>query len=317
MVNGLSPAQCSHTSSSNQMSPTMIDDELFKPFLPALAHAFQSIAPERESELPRDLWVDLHVFPAEEFVAESVSGERLMRFSTAALELFWCVAHLNFVASAEYPRVQASGIDPWDLMAEKRTRDAVLLVKWSLDKIESKLPSVWPTGYPRPDLSAQPPSDIYFANELFLKAMAFVMHHERAHIELGHGVNSGSAALPYERAADKCATDWILGKAPTLEKLEARALGVASAILTIYRYEQHLATWDGSHPDPMDRIDRCLAAYVQDPDAKVYWLAAILVQVQGSIATRQRLMADAETFGGLLQEFQIVVSRASREFMRK
>lgn len=107
----------------------MNDENLFEPYTTRLGFVFEAIAPERQSELPRDRFIDLVVFPADEFIAESIYTERLIRISTGALTLFWCVSHLNYVICHEYPQVQAAGLAQWDMMKAERSRNAVLLVK--------------------------------------------------------------------------------------------------------------------------------------------------------------------------------------------
>lgn len=290
----------------------MNSQDLFEPYTPRLGFVFEAIAPERQSELAKDRHIDLEVFSADEFIAESISKERLIRISTGALTLFWCVSHLNYVVCHEYPQVQASGVAQWDIMNTQRSRNAVLLVKWALEKVKDKRDVPWPQGMPKPNVYAQAPSDVFYANQLFYKAIAFVMHHERAHIEEQHPPNTGPAALPNERTADQLAAEWILGKAPTERDLQDRAMGIVSAILAFYRIE-HLSVVDiGDHPSPMERIDRCFSHYLPDLNADANAFAAILVQVHGTIATEVSLSADAETHGDLLNEFKIAVARAGR-----
>jgi hypothetical protein len=119
--------------------------------------------PLGSKRLPRDKFIDLEVFSADEFVMESVRKDRLMRFSTAAMELFWCTALFNYVVCTEYPKVQESGALQWDIMAEERSRNALLLMNWALEKVDAKRCSLWPKDLPRPDFHAKAPSDVFFA----------------------------------------------------------------------------------------------------------------------------------------------------------
>ncbi|HZR33776.1 MAG TPA: phage exclusion protein Lit family protein [Nevskia sp.] len=197
-------------------------------------------------------------------------------------------------------------------MGARRSRDAYLLADWALKKVHNKQGSDWPTNLPRPNLRAAIGSDVNLANELYLKAIAFVMFHEFAHIKLGHSQNTGSAALPNEEAADRFAADWILTRAAGPRVLEARALGIASAILTFYRFEQMLENKLIDHPHPMMRLETCFSEYVDDRDNNVLGLAALLVQVHGTLVSGEKLFADEKTYGELLAEFQFSVSRAKR-----
>jgi len=67
---------------------------------------------------------------------------------------------------------------------------------------------------------------------IFLHALAFVLHHELAHIQLGHTGAEGDLSIQQEYEADAAAAQWILG-APVEDEFDyvVRHLGVSIALL--------------------------------------------------------------------------------------
>ncbi|MBD4053771.1 cell death peptidase Lit, partial [Xanthomonas citri pv. citri] len=80
--------------------------------------------------------------------------------------------------------------------------------------------------------------DSQVASEIFLCAIAWILHHEISHVVLQHPLVTTAFSTQEEREADSHATKWILGNlyesAPELKK---RALGIATAVLCIQSLE--------------------------------------------------------------------------------
>lgn len=287
----------------------MTNKHLFLPYVEKLGRVFGEVAPERNRELKPDEFMDLHVLDLDEFVAESISGERLMRISTAALEVFWCICLFNFIAFLEYQKSHKPG-EPFNILGTVRVRNANTLVDWALNKIKDKQPSDWPQDLPKPDINAAKGSDQHSANIFFYTAIGFVMHHEHAHIQKGHRPSFGAEAIANERTADDCAAEWILGQPPR-EIREARAIGVLFAVLAIFRIEHHMKVRLGDHPDPMERVINCFCQYV-DADSPLQGIAFPLLQMHARMAFGKELEVDEETFADLVTSMLIKISREGK-----
>ena len=68
-----------------------------------------------------------------------------------------------------------------------------------------------PDDTPMPFDEANPSVVRQMADAVFLRALAFILHHELAHIQLGHIGAEGSLSIEQEYAADRAAAIFMLG----------------------------------------------------------------------------------------------------------
>ena len=107
------------------------------------------------------------------------------------------------------------------------------------------------------------------AEMIFLHALAFILHHELAHIHLGHGVADGSLAVQQEFDADAAAARWILG-APIEDEFYylVRHLGVAIALIWFTSLDFREPHVQHNHPPSWKRLLAALKPTVRgDEDA--------------------------------------------------
>lgn len=167
----------------------------------------------------------------------------------------------------------------------------------------------WPGDYPKPTQFPLPNSDINVANEAFLCATAWIIHHEIAHIRLGHQPLLTIQSIQEEKAADICATRWILEKCVDQKELTKRVLGIVAAVLSIQAVEES-DDFDifETHPRAFERIDYYLNESEIEEDDLIYAFAAIIFQMQLTYHGIS-VAHEGDSFRDMLSEYLIEYAR--------
>jgi peptidase U49-like protein len=266
--------------------------------------AAELIAPERQDELRqvtkakslrlkltdqvRDISIDTH------------TGR--VSLGLSALEHLWATALFYHCLYSDYASAQRAGQTQFRTDDCPRTRDSMLLLNWATNqwKGDSRLP--WPSPL-TPTANPEVLSDGHVANELFLCALAWIVHHEYAHARLSHPNRELANAPQEEQAADLAATDWIFVGAPSERHLRKRALGVIVGILAldVLEYAQQDPP-SRSHPKAYERLAYCLNHYPQQEEDEAFAFALCGMQFN----LRQRGLTpplDGPSFRAILDEF--------------
>lgn len=195
------------------------------------------------------------------FDIDVILNESLVRLSVAALEYLWACGHFLWVTTQEYRTAQMRGEAQLDFGYNSRLKDAAALFEWSRENLKCPGVNPWPNHLPSPQLTPEDHSDIHVANELFLSAIAWIIHHELAHVALQHTV---LASLPEEKQADIEATSRILDALDPADPMQRkRALGIAVALLCIQSLEVGIPRPTvQTHPRAYERIWHCFERYV-------------------------------------------------------
>ena len=125
--------------------------------------------------------------------------------------------------------------------------------------------SIWPAGLPCPQKTPQRFSDENVADELCLVTCAFLLHHELAHIRLGHSANvADEVSMAQEKEADNEAADWLLSgvevDSPFFVK---RMLGIVQANLLMTTLGLYDGNFGGkTHPYSFDRLTSLLDRFL-------------------------------------------------------
>ncbi|MCH8500052.1 MAG: hypothetical protein LAT63_16380 [Marinobacter sp.] len=281
----------------------------------AIAAAPYRIAPEREQELGD--WCDvegvfLDIVDQPGFTFHVYPLEKKIQTSIASLEFLWSTTYVHLVLYDEYAQAQERGEDAFDTGGTQRSAAAIDLAKWAVGNIFGSGKQPWPDNFVRPIAEPVHHSDVHVANELFLSAFAWIMHHELAHIRLGHGVAITSRSQEEEKEADVAATRWILEKCHDSKQLQKRTYGVVAAILSLKAIASP-GTRDvlQTHPPTFERIDYCLSEAGIDDDNEAYAFAACIMQIQ--LASRGVSVAhDGSSFKEIFSEYLIEFSKLFR-----
>jgi len=250
----------------------------------AIAGAPFRIAPEREHELGG--WVDSHgvtldLLDQKGFTFHVYTQGKEIQTSIAILEYLWATSHTHLVLYDEYAKAQIRGETQFDTGGNSRSRGALDLSRWAMNNLLSTGTQTWPESQIKPQSEPEHGSDVHTANELFLCAFAWMMHHEMAHIRLGHTAALTARSLQEEKEADVEATRWILSKCQDPKQSQKRTYGVVAAILALKAISspstQGVLT---THPPTFERLDYCLSESGVDPDNEAYAFAACVMQIQ-------------------------------------
>jgi hypothetical protein len=201
-----------------------------------------NIAPERQEELAK--LRDRHKIVLQP-VDEPNSGIRVdpvsgvVKLPVASLEYLWACSYQYWVVYQENVRAQRAGESQLNLSTNPRLQSAETTVRWAKNNLATDGKRPWPTSLPSPATPQEQNRDVRSVNELFLAAAAWIIHHEIAHVRLGHStLSTTSLSMAEEKEADIAATRWLLdGLERDDPKLLKRAFGVATAILTLQSLE--------------------------------------------------------------------------------
>lgn len=250
----------------------------------AIAGAPFKIAPERK----RELWsrvesegVSLELFDRKGWTFHVYTQRKEIQASFATLEYLWATSHTHLVLYDEYAKAQLRGDKQFDTGGNHRSRNALELSRWAMDNLFDTGMQPWPESYIRPQSEPEHGSDIHTANELFLCAFAWMVHHELAHVFLGHPAAITSRSLQEEKEADVEATRWILSECSDPKQAQKRTYGMVAAILALNSIS--IAPGSGilhTHPPTFERLDYCLSESGVAPDNEAYAFAACIMQIQ-------------------------------------
>lgn len=280
-----------------------------------LAGSVFAISPERKEELLEvvdSCDLSLVISDDRKFSVRinTVTGE--ITVPVAALEYVWACANAFMVFYDEYGAAQRRGDDQFDITQSPRGQNAVRLFNWALRNMQLSGVDPWPADLPKPEASPTPKSDAHIANEMYLCAMSWILHHEIAHKRLNHPPQAMSNALQEEQAADRAATEWILDQVNDASMKQKRTLGIAIAILSIQAHESLTDSAHDlqTHPRAFQRLEACLYQYSIDENDEVLAVAAANLQ----ILLAQDGSADPDlhqaSFDTLVSDFLVAFSRA-------
>lgn len=171
-----------------------------------------------------------------------------------ALNYLWCSAHLFYGLYKAHTEGQEKGATVLDLRGNEDLSGAIDLWNWSRQALRTE-GAHWPSGAPRPSLDHQPGDSVYWANEFFLLSLAWILHHERAHVELEHRADALDS-VRQEMQADRSATEWILAGSLSEVERQQRGFAIAVAFLAMAMLDNPRESIPPvtTHPPDMERL---------------------------------------------------------------
>lgn len=272
-----------------------------------------NIAPERETELVAlqtkyNLVIELVDRKGFDFEIDVTTGAISLPIS--ALEYLWACAYTYWVVTQEYAASQHSGMETFDATANTRLQIAARLFEWSANNLHNTGMAPWPQSLPAPALTPKSRSDVQVANELFLSALGWIIHHEIGHIVLGHPRRFVSLSQQQEKDADLHATDWVLsGLERNDPRLQKRALGVAIALLCLQSLEvRSIRSEQGSHPPVHARLGYCLGRHDTGQQEGIEAFTVVILQF---LFHEEGIAANihGESFRAILSDFLFTIDR--------
>lgn len=273
------------------------------------------VAPEARDELKA--WVDETKFHVT-FNREMGFGIRVYPETAecilpiAALEFLWACTYAFLVFFDEYTQDQRAYLNKFDMTANSHRRGAWDLMQWALENVLHSGTEQWPDKFPKPRMSADMTNHVRVADELFLVALAWIIHHEIAHVRGKHAGRKTVYSLEQEKEADREATRWILSKSPSQGHSVKRTLGIATAILTLQTLQEPGSSLGfRTHPKAFERLYSCLEGSGVGATDQVYAFAVVLIQILGA---SYGIEADihGETFQDILHGMLVQMARYNK-----
>ena len=248
------------------------------PLLHATPNTLGSIAPETAARLVEPVsGARFHLRDSSAMVANAThdADGAVITVSSGLAEAIWCCAYAN-VEMGRSTTEQARRNDRRDAMGFNAApgtpmRAALDLFDAGLGLALFSTPVDW-SGRPAPvppatgTIAATPAEQ---AGEMALAALAYILHHEVAHLSLKHegcGMLDPQWTLDEEREADSYAVDWILDDAPDRSApVGKRAWGMVIALSFLTTIELVATVRFGTdqsarrtHPHSHARLDKAV-----------------------------------------------------------
>ena len=250
----------------------------------AIAASPFRVAPEAATGLEgeiENLNITLEFTDKPEIYADYVAStdNAKIRLGVPFISALWAAAYAYIVAYHEYQIAQRKGERYLALGKIPRVADAYQLYRSARDAVASCEQFQWPQGARKPLRYPFEHSDGYKANELFLVAISWIIHHEIAHARLGHNKLT-VASIAEEVDADKSATRTICAGEADNQRLHKRAMGVGAAIVFLLALDlQAGRTTTTTHPLSFERLLNNLDLTGLDEDQMIYDFAFVLVDI--------------------------------------
>ena len=262
-------------------------------------HFFRSlerVAPEKAAALQAEMntyGVTIDVIETDRsfyFFADPPTGKILA--GTRALGRLWATGYGYFCL---YTKVAAAkranlAIREIEFDREPRTAIAATLLSWTVHtemmlaeakKAKRSLPPVlWPADLPRPRKSVPYATDGHVADELFLCAAAYILHHELAHFRCKHKRSLfPDENRDMEREADVEAAKWLLdGLNMADPRFQKRALGIALALGWMASIARYVPEDQEHHPPSHERLAIVIGQFVHDPNDAIWAFVSTLLR---------------------------------------
>jgi len=280
----------------------------------AISGAAFSIAPERAEALKNDPSLtkfSLVVTDDRGFTFRVDTSTHEAFLPIPAMEYVWCCGYLcwqlyqAFIEAQEQERASVNTGEAVALSA------AMGLFNWSKVNMYSPTYAGWPEG-PCPLAQPEHGTAVHVANELFLASLAWLIHHEIAHVRLGHGRAIKGLTAKQEEECDRQATEWILNACPP-DQLQKRQLGMVVALFSMQFLDEPdgAESHVGSHPPSVDRIDYCLTTAAVEDDSLVAAFAATMLLAQTTQLGIEE-EATGQSFRDILARLQVAFRTAGR-----
>lgn len=255
---------------------------VIEPLLHAIAASPFRVAPEIEgrlSEVVERRRITLEYVDDLDTYAEYIPKQALIRLGTPFLEVLWASSYAFVVIFDEYEQANKRRDSFFHVGATTRTSSAYSLHRHLLEAHVAKTRVNWPLPEFRPVQFPEQNTDGHVANELFLTAISWIIHHEIAHARLDHEELTVNSALQ-ESEADRAATDWLYAAADDSGPVLKRALGVACANLHLLAYDlqSNRVRWT-THPPTYERLLLNLDRIGLDENNRVYAFGFVLLEI--------------------------------------
>jgi hypothetical protein len=235
----------------------------------------------------------------------------------AALEFLWALSYALLIFYEEYCVSQRSGSGEMLLGGTPRSSHAMQLFNWAIQNMRSDGTQSWPPELATPSSNPISIADSKKANELFLAALGWILHHEIGHARLSHAdvQTATTISIQEEQDADNAATAWMFAQATDASQRSKRMLGVITAVMALQIEEprQVKKTRVRTHPRSVDRLHHCFELYAASKDDdEVFAFAAVSIQIYLE-QLNVRCVPDGTSFKEIFEELLVALARLPSE----
>jgi len=284
-----------------------------------LLNSVLKIAPEKISELEkfRIKYDPCAIFTDDRNFRFRVDvEEKKIKLPTVALEYLWCSCYSFYVFYQEHCSASLTNTVKFDLRGNERSRNAFDLYIWGYNKVKQINNTDWPCNLPKPVIAdCDTPEDCKVANELYLCAASWILHHEFAHIYHNHPNDplNNLDSIKQERESDLSATEWILGGVVDEKIQNKRALGIAIATLVITAQDILVGEFkETTHPRSFQRLYDAITPYIKNEDHLVYAFSTVICHINMAIADIQIEVNDNDTWKQNLESCLVKFNRLTK-----
>lgn len=235
---------------------------------------------------------------AERRILFQATNQNVIRAGEKCLERLWALSYGYFVLfdALRTEKLRKPSTNSIDINCDPETRKAADLLSWATStdwqiaaegkNLSSPLPD-WPESLPRPIENATKGSNEDVADKLFLTAVGFILHHELAHVRLGHTTSKaeGPESILNEKNADREAAKWLLdGSGEKDKEFIQRIFGITVALMWLAAPNAYVPHSSISHPPGYDRLYQTLFSFVSD-DCHPVWVfvaSSLLLHLEAS-----------------------------------
>lgn len=287
-------------------------EHLYPYIIPSLAR----VAPERARELQRlidELGVTFDFDDTSpKMVFKSNHANNSIKIGLRALERLWIRAYAYIHLYEHITKLQLADVTArgFDLTQDVNLANAMTMLAWAVD-VERRLTEAgsdgdpgdvsWPAHLPRPPRN--PPHDSLenAADELFLCAIAAVLHHEMGHLVRKHDprtlpqgdpsifdpakdpakLEADRINIRREKEADAWSADWLLeGLDSRDDRFLKRVVGTSLGYLWSASRNIHTGYWlTNNHPPAWDRLYQNLKQHVDIATHPIWLFVAYVLQL--------------------------------------
>lgn len=256
------------------------------PFMGQIAASIRNVAPEKEAELYAVLAKHDARFVMDQsteavFRARVTDGRNDVRCSVYGAEIMWAATY-SYVAV--HRLLKDYGARDLRFADEPRTAAVPRLLDFAFERRYGQhFTDPWPAELPAPRLYMPGDAfdDVVLSTELWLCALAWILHHELAHIAIGHLVKP-EQEVSDELAADDSATEWLMsGVSDATAKLK-RSLGIAIALVAVagFSFDRNSRVpGKRTHPPTGERIMRALSHATFDDHHQAQEFACVALKI--------------------------------------
>jgi hypothetical protein len=241
------------------------------------------------------------------------TNSKEIKIPTVALEYLWCACYAFYVIYQECCNANQTGVDQFDVNANVRSRTALQLYAWGNSQLHRDSPIEWPNDNPKPASGREgAQEDCLVADELYLCSVAWILHHELAHIRHNHPSESlnEEESRRHEKKADQSATSWVLEGITDEAVLRKRGLGVAIATLVLTAQDMLLGEYkETTHPKSFQRLYDAISSYFMESDHLIYAFSTVICHLHMRIAGIPIFINDNETWKKNFETCLVELSR--------